>query len=175
MATFTEQDILEGRPTSDKARLQIEANQATGTRPAPKLNFDPNDDGQKLSVEPPAELQLIEGKTATLSPGVVLFSDRGYTLLDVPKPLKSKRFVHGSMDRIKATCTKPGMVCIITPSKSRNKDTLEPAITAQGYKKTDLDEFLLFVIISGNVCSVFQKQVEAGEQIEFGKWGIVVY
>jgi hypothetical protein len=175
VATFTEQDIIEGRPTSDKARLQIEANQATGTRPAPRLNFNPNDDGQELSVDPSAELQLVEGKTATLSPGVVLFSDRGYTLLDVPKPLKSKRFVHGSMDRIKATCTKPGMVCIITPLKSRNNDTLEPELTAQGYKKADLDEFLLFGTTSGNVCSVFQKHVEAGEQIEFGKWGILVY
>ena len=174
-ATFTEEDVIQGRCVSDKARLRVPANQATGVRPVPSLNFDPNDDGQELSDGPPAELQLLEGKAESLSLGATLFSDREYVIHDLPKALKGKRFVHAGIDRIKAACTKPGMVYIITPSEGHNKDTLQPQLMAKGYKKTDLDEFLLFGTSSGNVCSVFQKRLDAGESIEFGKWGVPVY
>jgi len=174
-ATFTEEDVIQGRCTSDKARLRVPANQATGVRPAPSLKFNPNDDGQEISDVPPAELQLLEGKAESLSLGAILFSDRDYVIHDLPKMLKGKRFVHAGIDRIKALCTKPGMVYIITPSKGRNKDTLGPQLTAKGYEKTDLDEFLLFGGSSGNVCSVFQKRLDTGESIEFGKWGVLVY
>ena len=174
-AMFTEEDILAGRCVSDKARLRVLANQASGMRPAPSLKFKPNDDGQKVSQDSPAELQLLEGKTVPFSRGADLFSDRDYTIRGLPDELKGKRFVHGSIERIKAKCSKPGMVYIVTPSEGRNKDTLQPKLTAAGYKKTDLEEFLLFGTTSGNVCSVFQKKLEAGESIEFGKWGVLVY
>ncbi len=174
-AMFTEEDVLAGRCTSDEARLRVLANQATGTRPAPSLSFSPNDDGEKLSQDPSAEIEVLEGKAVALSLGATLFTDRSYTVGDLPTALKGKRFLQGSIDRIKAECSEPGMVYILTPTEGRNKDTLQAKLIAAGYKKTDLDEFLLFDTSGGNVCSVFQKKLAAGESIEFGKWGVVVY
>jgi hypothetical protein len=124
---------------------------------------------------PSAELKIIEGKADRLRRGATLVSDRDYVVRDLPKELEGKRFIYSRIDRTGAVCTKPGVVYLITPSEGRNRDSLESQLIARGFRKTSLPEFLLFGKISGNVCSVFQKELDAGEQIELGKWGVLVY
>ena len=107
--------------------------------------------------------------------GATLFSDRSYVARDLPKQLEGRRFVYSSIDRIRAVCTKPGVVYLITPSQGRNKDSLEPQLITKGFRKTNLPEFLLFGTVGANVCSVFQKELAEGGRIELGKWGVLVY
>ena len=175
MATFTEEDVLRGRDVSGKVRTRVQVNRATGVAPVPDLSFDPNNDGETLLEEPLADLRLTEGKTATFERGAALFSDRGYVVRDLPEALKGRRFVHSSIDRIRVVCAKPGVVQVLTPSTGRNRDSLQEKLMVAGFEKVGLPEFLLFGKIGGNVCSVFQKRLEAGEEISLGKWGVLVY
>jgi len=116
--------------------------------------------------------------------GVVMckptFSDRKYAFYAVPKELLGKRFVFSSIDRSSAICREAGMVYVLTPARRRNRDSAVDALTKQAFAKVALREGILFLsanggISSGNVCTVYQKRVEAGERIEFGKWGVVVF
>lgn len=175
VAMFTEKDVEEGRCVSERARLRTLVNQATGVRPAPKLSFESNSDGEEFQPSTTAELNVVEGKVERLGRGVTLFSDRSYVVGDLPKGLEGKRFVYSSIDRIRAVCTQAGTAYVVTPSKGRNKDSLELPLTADGFRKTNLPEFLLFGETGGNVCSVFQKPLESGDLLEFGKWGVLVY
>ncbi|NQT14040.1 MAG: exo-alpha-sialidase, partial [Planctomycetes bacterium] len=173
VAIFTEKDVEEGRCVTEGARLRVLANQATGVRPAPELSFQPNSDGVEFQPCEAAEFSVVEGKEERLARGAELFSDRSYVVGDLPKVLEGKRFVYGSIDRIRAVCTKTGTAYVITPSKGRNNDSLEPSLIADGFRKTNLPEFLLFGDSGGNVCSLFQKRLDAGDVIEFGKWGVL--
>jgi len=175
VAMFTERDVEEGRCVTEGTRLRVLANQATGVRPAPKLSFKPNSDGEEFRPCATAELNVVEGKVERLGRGAELFSDRSYVVADLPKELEGKRFIYSSIDRIRAVCTQAGTAYVVTPSKGRNKDSLELPLTADGFRKTNLPEFLLFGETGGNVCSVFQKRLETGDLLEFGKWGVVVY
>jgi hypothetical protein len=175
VAVFTEADVEQGRPVTDRARLRVLVNQATGSPPPPDLSYDPNTDGEALRPGPSAELTITDGKAEPLRGGAALFSDRSYVVRDLPKELEARRFVYSSIDATGAVCTKPGMVYVITPSQGRNNDSLEGDLLAGGFHKTDLPEFLLFGKVGANVCSVFQKALEEGERIELGKWGVLVY
>lgn len=175
MATFTERDVLERRDASGKVRLRVQVNRATGVAPLPELSFDPNNDGETLLTGPYAELELTEGKRAKFDRGALLFTDRGYVVRDLPEDLKGRSFVCSSIDRIRAVCTKPGVVQVLTPSAGRNQDSLQKTLVAAGFAKVGLPEFLLFGKIGGNVCSVFQKRLMVGDELTFGKWGVLIY
>jgi hypothetical protein len=38
-----------------------------------------------------------------------------------------------------------------------------------------MKEFLLFDSIPGNICTVYQKEVNKGEHVRLDKWGLVVW
>ncbi len=186
MATFTEDDVLAGKPVSGKTRLRVLINHATGVNPKPWLK-DPrrirpplsnNEDGVPLVAGPNAKLAPVAGEVRTVELSKEIFSDRKYAFYAVPKELLGKRFVLSSIDRSSATCREAGMVYVLTPARRRNRDSAVDALTKQGFAKAALREGVLFLsanggISSGNVCTVYQKRVEAGERIEFGKWGVV--
>ncbi len=179
MATFNEEDVLQKKIVSDKGRLRVLINQATGPLPPPKkpkkITYKNNADGQKLLDGKAAKIEATEGTAAELKPRAMLFTDRKYRVANLPKQLAGKTFVCGSIDRIRAVCREAGVVYILTPSKGRNNDSLAETLEKKGYRKVAVAEFMLFGNIPNNVCSVFQKQVSEGETIEFGKWGILVF
>ncbi|MBN2296472.1 MAG: exo-alpha-sialidase, partial [Pirellulales bacterium] len=179
MATFTEEDVLEKKIVSKQGRLRVLVNQATGPPVLPrkpaKITYKKNTDGQKLLDGKAAKIEATEGSPAKLKSRALLFTDRQYCVADLPKQLVGKTFVRGSIDRIRAVCREAGVVYILTPSIGRNRDSLAGALEKDGYRKAAAAEFMLFGNIPGNVCSVFQKQVEKGEKIEFGKWGVLVF
>lgn len=183
MATFTEHDILAQECASDDARLRLVVNQATGVNPrrsgkasAAKIEFAANDDGRPL-LSGEAAIEPMEGRVEPVKPGAVLFSDRIYKLHDIPKPLADKRYVLGSIDAIRVECKESGPIFVVTPSHGRNADSLAEDLTKQGFIKVKLPEFLLFNELNapGNVCTTYQKMLEAGETLELGKWGVVIF
>ncbi len=72
---WAEEDVAEGRCVTDRPRLRVVANQATGFPPVPALKLDPNSDGQPVLAGPPAELQLLERNAEKLRRAATLFSD----------------------------------------------------------------------------------------------------
>ncbi len=179
MATFSEEDVQQKKIVSEQGRLRVLVNQASGAPVPPKkpakITYSKNADGEALLSAEAAKIDVGEGSEAKLEPRAVLFTDRQYRVGNVPKPLRDKTFVRGSIDRVRAVCRQPGVVYILTPSKGRNKDSLAETLKKNGYRKAAVGEFMLFGNIPGNVCSVFQKRVAKGETIEFGKWGVLVY
>ena len=185
MTTFTEEDVLAGAYVGDKARSKVLINHATGINPkpwlkkqAPAANLRSNADGAPLKTGPATGLSLAEGSFQTLENGARIFTDRSYTFYNPPAVLSGQSFVLCSIDHTEAVCLEPGMVYVLTPLKDRNPDSVEDELLALGFEKTSVPEFFLFLIKGktrlGNACSVFQKQVKAGEKIQFGKWGVLV-
>jgi predicted neuraminidase len=184
LAVFTEQDILAGECVSDSARLRVVVNKAEGLnprrspRPAPvKIEFDANEDGQPLLTGEAASLEPADGDILSVEQGAVIFSNRPYKWHAVPEPLAGKRFIQAPIDGLRVTVRDAGVVFVITPTKGRNRDSLADPLIEQGFSKAKLPEFLLFTEANapGNVCTTYQKVLEAGETIELGKWSVVIF
>jgi hypothetical protein len=124
---------------------------------------------------PAAVLDTGEYFQEAFSRGIELFVDRDYALLDPPSELDGKTFVCVPIGGASYQCVQAGMVWVVTPSAGRNADSLEPQLLADGFEKTDLSEFYLFNQNNANLCSVFQKQLEMGENLAIGKWGVLVF
>ena len=181
MSTFTEKDILAGAYVSSAARSRVLVNRATGINPKSLLRADRT--AAPLKTGPEAGLTLGKGEMRPLNIGIKAFSNRDYAVQELPWQFfgdKKFTFAFSDMEQTSALCREAGMAYVFTPAKDRNPDSVEEEILAQGFEKTSLKEFFLF-LTPGNpprtseACSVYQKQVEVGEEIEFGKWGVLVF
>jgi hypothetical protein len=174
MATFTEADVLSGEAASERARLRVLVNQATGQREPEELRLATNADAAPLTRGPAAKLALDEGQEwATLAVGERLFTNREYALDDLPEELAGTRFVRGPIDRTAATVEAEGVVWVLTPRPERNDDTLELALLRQGFERARVREFILFRASPANAVTLFQKRCSAGGRIELGMWGVL--
>ena len=188
MATFTEQDVLAGKDVSDAVRRRVLINQATGINPKPWLKdgrflrLKKNHDAAPFLAGPRAELEPVDGEVRPVEIGQAIFSNRKYAFHDkLPECLRTTRFLFSTIDKTEAVCTKAGAVYVLTPKPERNRDSVTDALERQGFKLAAVPEFVLFPtppdgrLSSANVCSVYQKDVSAGDRIEFGKWGVIVF
>jgi len=177
MATFTEEDIIAGKCVSNKARLGVCINRATGKKvlDLAEAKISPNDDGQELLPLDGAVIEPIEGEVDTYKKGALLFTNRAYTIRDDHELLTGRKFVRSSIDKDKAKCAKGGVVYVITPLPDRNQDSVYNSLLSQGFAKARVAEFPLFGESPNNICSVFQKRVEAGENLILDKWGVIVF
>jgi len=144
--------------------------------PAADLRTDA--DAAPLKSGQGATLAVEEGIFQPLEIGATLFSNRGYTLYSLSDALAGMQFLFSSIDRTSATCLKPGRVYVLSPGKDWNSDSAEGELLAQGFEKTSTKEFFLFTTQGQtrfpNACFIYQKQVQIGEKIRFGKWGVLV-
>ncbi len=187
MAAFTEEDALAGKDVSGQVRLRVLVNRATGVNPKPWLKdgrflrMKKNEDGAALLTAPQAELEPIHGETRTAKPGEQIFSNRPYRFHDqLPACLLGKRFVFASIDRSAARCVRRGVAYVLTPEPARNRDSQADALERRGFVKAAVPEFVLFLdrnghAVSANVVTVYQKILDAGETLELGKWGVILY
>jgi len=186
MARFTEEDVLAGKLISPKSRLRIRINKATGIIPKSSAGTkvpdpgpvvadaeaNPNTDGVPLMEGPAAEMEYSgDSETNTLEPGVALFLDRKYKLIEVPEALRGKQFICTKLEPVHMICRKPGVLYVITPSTGRDPFSREADLLNLGFQKVALPEFRLF---GGIRCSVFQRQMAADEPLDFRQWGILV-
>ncbi len=175
-ARFTEEAVLRNDPDHPGTRLRQLVNKATGQRPLQALDLEENRDGEPVRTGAAAAWQSEEGEIAQLEAGTRLFSDRQYSLPELPDTLKGSRFLRGPLGETRATATRGGLVWVLTPSDGRNRHSLHDDLTAEGFEKARIPEFLLFEHSNrpANVCSVYQKTVETGETVSLGTWGVLV-
>ncbi|MBN2311181.1 MAG: exo-alpha-sialidase [Candidatus Hydrogenedentes bacterium] len=177
MATFTEEDVAAGKCVSDRARLRVLVNQATGVKrlDMSKVTLKDNADGAPLLTAASPDIEPADGELDTFRQGAKLFLNRAYTVRDKVEGFDGLRFVRASIDHAEVVCRSAGVVFVLTPLPDRNKDSVIEELLGQGFEKAAVSESLLFGEIEGNICSIFQKRVEAGETVRFGKWGVLLY
>ncbi len=185
MTTFAEQDILAKAYVSPAARSRVLVNYATGVNPKKPqlntLNLRSNEEGSPLLTGPQAMLNVAVAEQGTVGVGTPIFSNRAYAFSDeIPECLQGKRFHFSAMEKTKAICTTAGIIYVLTAAPDRNTDSIAVTLEKQGFAKTSIPEFVLFVLpdgrrMSSNTCCVYQKEVKEGETVEFGKWGVLVF
>jgi hypothetical protein len=176
MARIAEADVRAGELVSKSSKLRLQVNQATGMgRPRLEFEANPNADGVPLNTGPAAKIKSAAGTVGKFCEGAVLFADREYRAWDPPQEWKDKRLLRDSIDRSSFVCVTPGIVYVLTPARERNRDSVTDQLTTQGFEKVRRKEFLLFGNIPGNICTVYQKELAKGENVEYGKWGVVVW
>ena len=115
----------------------------------------------------------------TFEPGVKLFTDRDYVLKEAPTSLRGKQFLCGSIDGIRAAVVTAGFLTICTPQvsqdKGQNSASQIQALEAMGFRRvTDTPIFQAFGDGPNERVLTYRKEVDAGENFNFGKWVIVV-
>jgi hypothetical protein len=178
MARFTEDDILAGKIVSPNSALRLLVNKSTGTSPPPKpftFNANPNSDGKPFRAGDSPKLEFKDAEQGIFKTETKLFTNRDYTLHQYPKELDGKKFVRSKLEEVTVTVQSDGMIYVLTPEKTRNKDSVTDELLKIGFEKVALPETLLFGNIIGNIVTLYQKEVKTGETIKFGKWGILIY
>lgn len=178
VARITEDDIRAGKLVSPNSALRVVANKATGKSPF-VFSPDANADGEPFRAGAAhAEFSPTDSKadkSALFETGSLLFGNRSYVLFETPDFLKGRSFLFSILERTSAVCMKGGTAYVVTPAETRNKDSVAAELVRLGFKKAAIPEFLLFGESTANVVTLYQKEVEAGEKIEFGKWGVLIY
>ena len=109
---------------------------------------------------------------ATMKPGVKLFTDRQYTLIEAPDFLLGRKFLRTSIEGYTIECSTPGELYITTlsidHSANRSRDLL-----GRGFTKVNTPEFQLFEGVVNRVF-VFRKRLESGEKVSIGKLALAV-
>jgi len=198
LARFTEEDVMAGRLVSRGSRLKALVNKATGT-PDPDA---PLSEGLAYAVavrraaanqqQQMQSVALKKGNKAVVDPGrntvqelvagTEIFSDRDFALAEVPERLRGKQFVRMSIDGDVLHVLRGGMVYIASPAPQRSdKASLQSSLARQGFQRTDAKEFAAFRHPIGEafqdetLCTIFQKEVEVGEVITIGTWGLLIF
>ena len=118
-------------------------------------------------------------ETVPLRSGELLFTDRRYAAAEgqLPAGWTNVKFLRIPLVGQKTvTCTKPGVLGVLTPMPNRNRDSLQKSLEAQGFRRVALPEIRLFdPFNAGNLVTLFQKTCTAGETVEIGKWGVPVW
>jgi hypothetical protein len=177
MARFTEADILAGALVGPKSRLRMLI-----SRPLKNVlrKLEAAAVAQPLRAAPAAELTPVRGDVHTFEKGALIYSDRPYTFHDLPAALAGKRFIRTRIGEVEATCSKDGMVYVLTPSGRHNPhDTVAGELLMQGFEKAAVPEFV-YTLVDGQsrpqeTCTLFQKALKAGDTVRFGRWGVLVF
>ena len=187
MAVFREEDVRAGKDVSGAVRERVLVNRATGVNPKPWLKdgrflgLKSHADGVQFLAGPRARLEASTGEVRPVEIGKAIFSNRHYAFHDaLPACLRERRFLFGTLEASAAVCREPGAVYVLTPVPERNHDSVAEALAAQGFVRAAVPEFVLFLspegqAASGNVCTVFQKLMQAGETLRLGKWGVILF
>ena len=179
LASFTEQDVAAGKPVSDQLKLARVVSQASGGQEKKQAAVEPvkpNADGAPLLNGPTARIRSDKAESAPFTLKTRLFTDRSYTLAELPEPFQGAQFLQLPLDGQKQLrCETAGVVWLLTPHPERNKDSQARSLIEQGFVKAALPEVRLFNPSSpANYCTVYQKQCAAGEEITVGKWAVPV-
>lgn len=104
---------------------------------------------------------------AILKPGVQLFTDRDYTLIEAPEFLLGQTFLRTSIEGYTVECTSPGDLHVLTLSKEHSANRAGDLL-GRGFKKVDTPEFQLFEGDLNRV-SAYRKRLESGDRLTLSK------
>ena len=124
--------------------------------------FEPQAGKKRSPPPPPPE------EPAVLKPGVKLFADREYALVEAPEPVRGLPFLRTSIERMEAEVTKAGTLYALTPTIRPKAASQEVALQQAGFTKVDVPETQLFPGEINRV-SLYRKDAKRGERLSFAK------
>jgi hypothetical protein len=131
--------------------------------------FEPLAGKTRTPLPPP----LPEGAPALMQPGVKLFTDREYTIDQLPEPVRGLPFLRTSIDKTDVTVTKPGTLFALTPTIRPKAASQEEALKQAGFTKVEVPETQLFPGEINRV-SLYRKAVKPGERLQFKKMVLLI-
>lgn len=180
MAAFTEEDVLAGEPVSDRVLLRSLINKSFGENPEP-IHIDvgvPYDDAEPVANLLEGDRPALDRSDYTIKPitrGAQIFSNRPHRWHEVPDVLSDKEFIQIPIETDEEiTFSESGLVFVATPLPTVNRHTVQQSLLRQGFTRSPLPAFALFDHAQAETV-LFQKIVEAGETIEIGYWGVVIF
>lgn len=178
-AAFREEDAAAGTPVSDAVRLRQLVSKATFVGEAPRrpVAVNANSDGVPL-VKTPAGALAGEGfESAAFELGALVFTDRRYTIDEMPDVLKGAHFLRMPIFGKKTLrCVRAGMVYLLTPAPENNIDSQSKSLIDQGFEKVQLPETRLFEIRNQrNFCTLYQKSCAEGDTITIDGWAVPLF
>lgn len=187
LAVFTEADVSAGKIVTKTSRLRQLVNQAKGINLV-EYKLSENSDGDDMS-EPTTRLGLatlepLNGEVDELRNGVSLFSDQHAEAFQIPPSLLGKPFIRAPRGQVKFMVKESGLIFVLTPSVQREVNAISgqrqgysqaESLLKNGFRKANYPETLLMFPGPDNVVSVYYKEVQAGEEMEIGEWGLVVF
>ncbi|MBC2594068.1 exo-alpha-sialidase [Ruficoccus amylovorans] len=180
LASFREEDAMAGENVSGEVKLRQLISKGSGgqpKKPAPGEQPSSNAGGAALIKAPAGTFALGGLETAECAPGIKIFTDRAYPMMDTPDALRGFQLVRVPLGgRKELVCEQAGMLYFLTPRPNRNKDSQSATLEAQGFKAVALPEFQLFgPKLAQNYCTLYQKHCEAGEKINIGAWAVPLF
>lgn len=111
-----------------------------------------------------------------LKPGVKLFSDREYTLLEVPEWLEGRPFLRGSIEGTRVEIVESGLLTILIPEETHPATRFQgTTLQRDGYVRIARPEsFQLFGPQKYERVNIYQKKLSQGEPLTLTKFGILV-
>ena len=110
---------------------------------------------------------------AIMNRGVKLFTDRDYTLDEMPDPVRDLPFLRTSIEKTDVTVTRPGTLFALTPTVRPGAASQEAALAEAGFSRVDVPEAQLFPGEINRV-SLYRKAVRPGERLRFRKLVLLV-
>lgn len=119
---------------------------------------------------------LGEGEVAQIESGTQVWTDRDYPMTEWPEKFSDYRyFVRSPMRGTRIRVNQPGYIIALTPvSRFSRADQLK----ADGFEYSDVEPFPPYLLNNRNAgqsCITMQKQVQAGDIIEIGYYGILIW
>jgi hypothetical protein len=117
---------------------------------------------------PPPDVVSAPAGIFKLEPGVVLFTDRKYSAVELPEAVKGLSFLRASIEKLDVTVARAGTLYALTPSPRPKAANQELALQKAGFIKVDVPEVQLFPGEINRV-SLYRKTVKPGERLRFKK------
>ncbi|MDA3924257.1 MAG: glycosyl hydrolase family 32 [Kiritimatiellae bacterium] len=117
-----------------------------------------------------------QGETGIFSPEVKLFTDRTYALKTSPEWLVGKPFRCTSIMQSELLVAREGIVTVLTPvPEAEGAASQVAALEKAGFVWIDgQNPFQLFGGNPRDCVRVYQKNIQAGTRLQFGKWIVLV-
>lgn len=114
-------------------------------------------------------------ETAVFEPGVRLFTDRPYTLVEAPSSLRGQPFLRAGIDGLRVRCTKPGTLTALTPPDVPRATSIASSLAAYGFERiAEPASFQLFGTNAHERVQLYRKSLAAGETLRLGKWCVLL-
>jgi predicted neuraminidase len=120
-----------------------------------------------------AVIAQAEDAPPRMEPGVRLFSDRDYKLLEMPETVRGLTFHRSSIEKVDVTVTGAGVLYALTSSVTAGAYSQEAPLQKAGFSKVEGGLAQLFPGQVNHVC-LYQKSVDPGERYTFRKLTLLV-
>lgn len=169
-------DLARAQEVSAKKKAWLKANACLD----PKVNRAGESHLCTAGKKDGPNLLLLNGRPACFQgKGTVIYSNRGFGLVDYPEKLQEAAFVRAPLEGCKTVCLQGGKAYVIARTWVYNQAVsraTQKYLRDHGWEMADIEEFNLFYTNGAmRPARVYEKRLEAGELLELPMGMILGY